>query len=172
MSIKKTFSILFSCLLWNSSIAAPAPLPPPVDGFDLNRYLGVWHEIARYPNRFERDLNNVTAIYTLRQDGKITVVNQGIRRGQKVQSTGTAKIAGKSDKGLLKISFQWPFSGHYRIIRLAPDYTHAVVTGSSRKYLWILSRTPEIAPQKLAEIIRFLDQTGFDTLRLEYTQHR
>jgi apolipoprotein D and lipocalin family protein len=112
---------------------------------DLSRYVGRWYEIARYPNRFEKNcVADVTADYSLRSDGKITVVNSCLERDGKLnQSKGTAKVVDPATNAKLKVTFFWPFYGDYWIIGLDPEYRFAVVSEPDRRYLWILSRTPQ-----------------------------
>ena len=136
---------------------------------DLNRYIGRWYEIARYPNRFERKCDrNVTATYTLRPDGKIGVVNACMtREGKLVRANGWAKVADRKTGAKLKVTFFWPFFGDYWIIDLGPNYEYAVVGEPSRKYLWILSRTATMDDKLYAEIISRLAAKGYDAGKLE-----
>lgn len=139
-----------------------------VSSVDLNRYVGKWYEIARYPNRFEKDcISDVTAQYTLRPDGKIEVVNSCRKADGKMKSSkGSAKIADKQSNAKLKVTFFWPFYGDYWIIELDPEYRYAVVSEPGRKYLWILSRTPKLDPAVYDAITTRLRQNGFDPDRL------
>jgi apolipoprotein D and lipocalin family protein len=116
-----------------------ATAPEVVPAVDLKRYAGRWHEIARLPNRFQRDCaGDVTATYTLRPDGKIAVLNEcRAADGRTKSARGTARVASKQGPNTkLKVSFFWPFSGDYWIIGLDPDYRWALVGGSGRDYLW------------------------------------
>lgn len=140
---------------------------PAVTGFDLQRYLGRWYEIARLPHRFERGLHFVNAEYTLRPDGRVTVLNSGIEGIRLKQITGVAKQP-EVGTGALRVSFFRPFYGDYRIIELAPDYSWAIVTGSSRDYLWILARTPTLPPEIVQERLARLRSWGFAVDSLEY----
>jgi apolipoprotein D and lipocalin family protein len=144
----------------------------PVSGFDLDRYLGKWYEIARLPARFERDLVNVTATYSLRKDGKVRVVNEGYkktREGKHKVAVGKAKFAGARDEGYLRVSFFGPFYGDYVIIELDQnEYSYAVVA-SSLKYLWILSREPQMDRALIESLIEEAKGLGFDTDRLYFT---
>jgi apolipoprotein D and lipocalin family protein len=139
-----------------------------VDHVDLNRYVGTWYEIARYPNRFQRDCrSNTTAEYTLRKDGKIQVVNSCDQAdGKRKSARGTAKIVDKRTNARLKVSFFWPFYGDYWVIGLDPEYRYAVVGEPSRKYLWILSRTPEMDARVDEEALDDVRRAGYDPARL------
>jgi len=135
---------------------------------DLNRYTGRWFEIARYPNRFERKCDsNATATYSLRPDGKITVVNAcKTREGNLTQSSGWAQVVDRNTGSKLKVTFFWPFFGDYWIIDLSPDYEYAVIGEPSRKYLWILSRTAKMDDKLYAEIAGRLPAMGYDAGKL------
>ena len=125
------------------STAASQEKPTVVSDVDLKRYMGTWYEIARLPNNFERNLKCITATYTLRKDGKITVLNKGIKikYPSKVDSAkGVAWVPDKNVPGKLRVQFFWPFSGDYWILYLDKEYRHVLVGDPSYKYLWILSR--------------------------------
>lgn len=145
-----------------------------VKGFELSRYLGTWYEIARLDHRFERGLDNVSATYTLREDGGVKVLNKG--RNQKTgewdQAEGKAYFVGSSDEGRLKVSFFGPFYSSYNIIALDLDhYSYALVTGPDRSYLWILSRVPAIPEETLNQLIERAENLGYDTQQLIYVKH-
>ena len=119
-----------------------------VEDVQLDKYLGKWYEIARLPNRFEKGLICVTAEYSTRPDGKIKVLNSG-RKEDNIDklkiATGKAWFPDKQISGQLKVQFFWPFSGDYYIFHLDKEnYQYALVGDPSRKYFWILSRTPSI----------------------------
>ena len=139
-----------------------------VAAVDLSRYVGKWYEIARYPNRFERDcVSDVTAQYTLRPDGKIEVLNSCRQSDGKVKSSkGSAKVADKQTNAKLKVTFFWPFYGNYWVIDLDPEYRYAVVSEPGRDYVWILSRTPKLPTPMFEQITARLRQNGFDPDRL------
>ena len=144
---------------------------PAVREFDVSKYCGKWYEIVRLPNWFEKDMYNVRAEYTLRPDGSVQVVNSGIKKGKQRSVTGRARLKGNDGKGELEVSFQWPFWGSYRIIKLDKDYRNAAVCGKNFDYLWILSRTPEISLAELNKTLEFLRLNGFEVSRLEFSQH-
>ncbi len=141
---------------------------PAVTGFEAERYMGRWYEIARLPHRFERGMDQVTADYSLAGDGRITVVNSGVKAGEPRRIQGVARFTGAPGCGELEVSFFRPFWGDYRIIRLEPDYSAAVVTSGTRDYLWILSRTPELEPEQLRSYINDAKALGFAVDRLEF----
>jgi len=148
------------------------PLAPEVD---INRYTGTWYEIARLPNRFEKNLTRVTAAYSLLPDGRIKVVNRGFdsTSGTWKEVTGKAKIPDRSQPALLKVSFFWIFYSDYRIIDLDTDgYSWAMVTGKTKKYLWILSRTPVMDTDAYDSLVRKAASMGFDVMRLYTVPHK
>ena len=152
-----------------SGCAASTSDIPAVGDFELDRYLGSWYEIARLPHRFERNLGNVRAEYSLNSDGTVKVVNRGTRDGEARTVTGRAKLKEPAARtGELRVSFFRPFYGDYRIIELGPGYDYAVVTGSTRDYLWILSREPTLSPARLKDIVGRLAELGFAVDKLEY----
>jgi apolipoprotein D and lipocalin family protein len=145
---------------------APLEVVPAVD---LTRYAGKWYEIARLPNRFQRDCaGDTTATYTLRSDGKITVLNECRTAGGRWKSAkGTARVAdAKGPNTKLKVTFFWPFSGNYWIIHLDPEYRWAVVGEPGRDYLWVLSREPQLDAELYQQIVERVKQQGFDTGKL------
>ena len=111
---------------------------------ELNKYLGKWYEIAHLPARFQEGCTDTTATYTLSEDGSISVLNECKRSGKVKQAKGKAKVVDKNSGAKLKVTFVWPFYGDYWIINLGKDYDYAVVGTPNRKYLWILSRTPQM----------------------------
>jgi apolipoprotein D and lipocalin family protein len=140
---------------------------------DLARYVGRWHEIARYPAWFEKDCaSDVTATYTQLSGGKIEVLNECRKAdGQMKRSKGTARVADKRTNAKLKVTFFWPFSGNYWIIHLAPDYSYAVVGEPDRKYLWILSRSPQLTESVYGRIVTRVRELGYDpSLLMKTTQ--
>jgi apolipoprotein D and lipocalin family protein len=144
-----------------------------VTNFDVNKYMGIWYEIARLPFKFEKDLVRVTATYSLKKNGMVKVENRGINSKTSRQQTaiGKAKFAGKSDVGYLKVSFFGPFYGDYKIIELNSDYRYVLV-GSSMKYLWILSRTPELDKCIVEGLVAKAQSLGFATENLSFTPQK
>ena len=142
-----------------------------VQNFEPDRYMGTWYEIARLPQYFERDLDEVKAQYTPNDDGTVKVVNSGMKDGRPKSITGKAKFKNpdaKPQTGELRVSFFWPFYSDYRIIELAPDYSYAVVTAGSRDYLWVLARKPTMEKTQLDGILNRAKALGFELDELEY----
>jgi len=159
-------------LMLGSLAWADTPSPEVVPSVDLNRYAGKWYEIARLPTRFQRSCaGEVPATYTLRSDGKITVLNQcRASNGRAKSATGTARVASKKGPNTkLKVTFFWPFSGDYWIIGLDPDYRWALVGGPGHKYLWILSRDPRMNDALYARVVDLAHSQGYDVSRLMKT---
>ncbi len=132
----------------------------PVRDFEVERYLGKWYEIARLDHRFERGLSHVTAEYSLRDDGRIDVLNRGYNaeKGEWSEARAVARFRGEDTVGSLSVTFQWPFRGGYHVIALDKEhYEWAMVSGPTRSYLWILAREPvldEEITEKLVEQAR------------------
>ena len=144
-----------------------------VDGFEINRYLGTWYEVARLDHRFERGLENISATYTLREDGGVDVLNKGwdIKAGEWRQAQGKAYFVEQADQGRLKVSFFWPFYGGYNIIELdKKDYAYSMVTGPDRSYFWILSRTKQLPDATLQALIKQAKSLGFATDELIFVK--
>ena len=145
-----------------------------VSGFELNRYLGTWYEIARLDHRFERGLTNVTASYTLRDDGGVRVVNRGFNTGKGTwnEAVGKAYPVGSPDLGQLKVSFFGPFYGGYNILELDMDnYQYALVAGPNRSYLWILARSPDLSDDIVQSLVEKARRLGFPVDELIYVSH-
>ena len=135
---------------------------------NLEKYLGDWYEIARFDHKFERGIQFSKANYTLRADGKVQVVNSGIKDGKAKSSKGKAKFT--DDPRILRVSFFGPFYGDSRILLLDPDYQWVLVGGSSAKYLWIMSRTPRL-PEGVREIILAeATRRGYDISQLIWVE--
>lgn len=135
-----------------------------VDTVDLERYLGKWYEIARFDHSFERGLEYATARYSLMDNGKIKVVNSGMKDGKVKTSEGKAKTT--DTEGLLRVSFFGPFYSDYRVMMLSDDYKYALVGSGSSKYLWILSRTPQIPDDVKEAILLEARLRGYDVNKL------
>jgi apolipoprotein D and lipocalin family protein len=150
-----------------------------VPHIDYDRYQGTWHEIARFPNRFQKKcVGNVTANYSLRSDGKIDVLNRcRASDGSYISARGIAKTVGKGrPNSMLKVRFAPPFLsflpmvwGDYHVLALAPDYSYAAVGSPDRRYLWILARDPQMPRSTYEGIVEELRAMGFDVKRLSLT---
>lgn len=141
-----------------------------VDHVDIERYMGTWYEIAKFPQRFEDGLVGITATYSLLANGKVRVLNSGYVgdfNGKVKTAKGKAWVVDKKTNAKLKVSFFWPFAGDYWIIELGKDYEYAVIAEDSRKYLWILSRTPKLASDVYYGITDRLKKNGFNITKLE-----
>ena len=137
----------------------------PVRGFELERYLGTWYEIARLDHRFERGLSQVSATYSKNADGTVQVLNRGFdpQAGEWEEAVGKARFAETPDIGFLEVSFFGPFYGSYVIFELAPDYSHAFISGPDTGYLWLLARTPTVEEEVYQRFLQLADAAGFDT---------
>ena len=161
----------FVNLAWSQGVRTVASV-------DLTRYVGTWYEIARFPNRFQKDcVANVKAQYIKRADGNVDVINRCKEADGKInQASGVARVDNPQTNAKLKVSFapdwlNWvPFIwGDYWIIDLAPDYSLAAVGDPSRDYLWVLSRTPSIADADYEALVNRVTAQGFDTAKLVKT---
>jgi apolipoprotein D and lipocalin family protein len=165
--------LLLGCALHPPSGALPdAPPLAAVDAFDLQRYLGRWYEIAKYPNWFEAGLVAVTADYELGGDGEIRVLNAG-RKGSFDGPVDSAEahawVPDDAAPAKLRVQFFWPFSADYWVIALDPDYRWAVVGEPDRSFLWILSRTPTLPEATYQAILGRIEELGYDSSLLEPT---
>ena len=162
--MRKLLSII-SALVLSGCLGMPK-LVKPVTGFELDKYLGKWYEIARLDHSFEKGLSQVTAEYSLRTDGGIQVLNRGFSVSQNKwkEAKGKAYFVNEESEGYLKVSFLGPFYGSYVIFELDHEnYQYAFVSGPSTKYLWLLARTPSVEPWILEKFIAISNRKGFDT---------
>ncbi|BFM09700.1 lipocalin family protein [Halioxenophilus aromaticivorans] len=146
----------------------------PVNNFELPRYLGKWYEIARLDHSFERGLSNVTAEYSLRDDGGVKVINRGYSAEEQTwdEAEGKAYFVNDSDHGFLKVSFFGPFYGSYIVFELdQDDYQFAFISGPDKSYLWFLSRTPNPPQALIDQFVAKAKALGFATDELIYVQH-
>jgi apolipoprotein D and lipocalin family protein len=144
-----------------------------VTNFDKSKYLGKWYEIARLDFKYEKGLNNVTAEYSLNDNGTIKVDNKGYnaKKDKWEQSIGKAKFVKSDNIGMLKVSFFGPFYAGYNVIAVDPDYKYALVAGESLKYLWILSRETSIPENIKLDYLRKAQEIGYDTSDLVWVKH-
>jgi apolipoprotein D and lipocalin family protein len=150
-------------------------LPPleAVKTVDLERYMGRWYEIASYPQRFQEGCTGTTATYALKKDGEVLVVNRcfkGSLDGKESVAEGRARLKEKGGMtSKLEVSFFGPFWGDYWVIDLGDDYDYAVVGHPGRDYLWILSRTPQMDPDRFRGVLDRLKAKHYDLDRLQTT---
>lgn len=163
--------IPFAALLLATACTGIPKGVEPVRGFEADRYLGKWYEIARLDHRFERGLMYVTAEYERNPNGTIAVTNRGFDFVDQEWSTATATAEFLEDEttASLKVTFQWPFSGGYHVIALdQEDYRWAMVSGPSRDYLWVLSRTPVLDQQILTALLESAEDGGYPVEEIIY----
>jgi apolipoprotein D and lipocalin family protein len=143
-----------------------------VSHVELEKYLGKWYEIAHLPARFQEGCTDTTATYALSKDGNLSVLNECIRNGKMRQAKAKAKVADKISGAKLKVTFFWPFSADYWIINLGRDYDYAVVGTPNRKYLWILSRTPQMDDNLFSQLVESAKSKGFNVDNLIKTSRK
>lgn len=163
--MKTTISIIMFLGLFGSDKVDNKPVP-----IELSKYLGKWYEIARFDHSFERDMEQVTATYKLMPNGQIQVINSGYKDGKFKETVGKAKTTDTS--GLLRVSFFMNIYSDYRVLMIDKDYQYVLVGGNSPKYLWILSRTPEISNDVLQKIIGVAKEKGYDTEKLIFVEQQ
>jgi apolipoprotein D and lipocalin family protein len=152
--------------------AAKAKLLEVVPFVDIQKYLGTWYEIATIPQRFQKGCVGVTAEYKLRKDGDIEVINtcrQETLDGKVKTAHGKAWVVDKKTNAKLSVRFFWPFTGAYWIIGLDADYRWAIVGHPNRNYLWILSRTPQMANALYGELLNMIASKGYDLAKIKKT---
>jgi len=175
--MKKTSILVIAISVLSIGIASYSIYKPEsmtdktvVKDLDLNKYLGTWYEIARYDHRFERGLVGVTANYSLREDGKIKVLNSGYQdslTGKYSEAIGKAKIPDPiNEPAKLKVSFFWIFYGDYFVLELEENYNWAIIGSSSDNYLWILSRTPQIDDELYHSLLAKIEKRGYNVSKL------
>ena len=169
--MKKLFAL--AAILLTGCVSTPDGIEP-VKPFDLERYLGRWYEIARLDHSFERGLSQVSAEYSLRDDGSVRVINRGYLKTQDKwkEAEGKARFVRSPKEGFLKVSFFGPFYASYIIFALDQDhYNYAMISGPDTSYLWILSRKPTLEQKTLDKLIEKARQAGFDTDNLIFVEH-
>jgi apolipoprotein D and lipocalin family protein len=157
------------CASTGAASADEGPAVVTVDAVDLQRYAGLWYEIAKIPNRFQDQCaRGTTATYSMREDGRISVLNSCFEEdGQRDEADGVAKIVDGSGNAKLEVSFVsflgWrPFWGDYWVIGLDEDYGWAIIGTPDRKYGWVLARTTELDEKTMADIYAILERNGYD----------
>lgn len=165
-AMKKFFLIILILVSCNTKVMTqPDQTIHSTFNFDLNRYLGTWYEIARFNHSFEKGLEGVTATYSLRNDGLIKVLNQGYKGGLDgtlSKAVGKAKLATDLSPRNLKVSFFWIFYAPYNILELDPDYQYALIGSNSSRYLWILSRSPQMDESVFQMLLSKAKDRGYD----------
>jgi len=177
MKMRKIFSVTAMALLTSVLQSGCTGIPDGVQAvteFELERYLGTWYEVARLDHKFERGMSNVTATYSMRDDGGVSVVNRGykVAKGEWDDATGKAYFIGDADVGQLKVSFFGPFYGGYNILELdKDDYQYALISGPDRSYLWILARSPNLSQDVLSTLVNKAKDMNFPVDELIYVDH-
>lgn len=156
--------IIISSFILSGCLGMPDSVKP-VSNLDLKHYLGKWYEVARLDHSFERGLSQVSAEYSLREDGGISVLNRGFSKTNNAwkEAEGKAYFVNKNTEGYLKVSFFGPFYGSYVIFELDKNYQYAFISGPNLDYLWLLSRTPTVDPIVLNRFISLSQKHGFNT---------
>lgn len=157
---------MFSCKTIPKNAVAVKP-------FNLKMYLGTWYEIARFDYKFEKNLNNVTATYSIKENGMVKVDNKGynFKKMKWEESVGKAKPADDVNEGKLKVSFFGPFYTGYNVISIDKDYKYAMVIGKNTKYLWILSREKTIPSDVKEKYLKIAESLGCKTDQLVWVEH-
>ena len=153
-----------------SAIPRPGPVgnaavPQPAKSVDLARYLGRWYEQYRYEASFQKNMEAVTADYSLNTDGSIKVVNRGRKdgiNGTEKESVGRAKVVDETSNAKLKVSFFGPFYGNYWIMDHADDYSWSIVGEPSGRYLWVLTREAHPSAETLTWLQERVKSLGYD----------
>lgn len=170
---KPVFILLILCGLLPGCTGLPEGVVA-VDGFEKDRYLGKWYEIARLDHSFERGLTRVSAEYSLREDGGLKVINRGFDAKKNVwdEAVGKAYFVGESNIGALKVSFFGPFYGAYNILELDKEaYQYSLVAGPNLSYLWILARSPALEQSVIDDLVNKAKAFGFPVNDLIYVSH-
>ena len=157
---------LFSCATIPQNATA-------VNSFEKEKYLGKWYEVARFDFKFERNLNNTTATYSLNKNGTIKVNNQGYNtvKNEWQQAIGKAKFVGSDSIAMLKVSFFGPFYGGYNVLAIDEEYKYALIGGGNLDYLWILSRENTLPEDVKTEYLAIAENVGYDTSKLLWIVH-
>ncbi len=144
-----------------------------ISNFDKAKYLGKWYEIARLDHKWEKNLNNVTAEYSLNDDGTIKVDNKGynVKKAKWEESIGKAKFVGEDTVGMLKVSFFGPFYSGYNVVAIDTEYKYVLVVGESLKYMWILSRETSIPESVKTDFLMKAREIGYKTSELVWVKH-
>lgn len=170
MRLPRITAGLFLVTICISAFGQSTPPARSVESVDLERYVGLWYEIANFPMFFQRNcIADTTALYSVRDDGRISVRNRCRTKDGIDEANGTAEIVPASGNARLKVSFFWPFKGDYWVFALDPDYRWAVVGNPNRRYLWVLSRTPVLPKDQLELALKRATEQGFKLDELRFT---
>ena len=169
-----SFLLLNFCFFLSCQSKTTFENPRTVEDFKLDSYLGTWYEIARTDNRFEKGLEQVTANYTLNEDGTVKVLNKGFspEKDKWKQAEGKAKFREERSDGKLKVSFFGPFYADYNIMELDENYQYALIIGDNLDYLWILSRETSIPEDVKENYLKKAKELDFDTEKLIWVNHK
>ena len=174
MNSKMKSMMLTVAILWGLGSCAQLPKgATAVNQFDADRYLGKWYEIARFDFRFERNLNNTTANYSLNENGTVKVVNRGYNyvENKWQEAEGKAKFVGDRTVASLKVSFFRPFYAPYNVIALDENYQYALIVGKNTDYMWILAREKTIPESVKTQYLQIATDLGFDVSKLIWVEH-
>jgi len=166
-------SLVFICSC-ASGVRQGVPPLRVVPRVDLNRYLGAWHEIARFPHRFQEGCVATQATYTLLEGGKIEVLNQCRKNsleGELSTARGKAWVVDPETNAKLKVRFFWPFSGDYWIMYLDQQYRYVLVGDPDRKYLWILCREKTLDEPTYMMLLQKATDSGYDIADIIRVEH-
>ena len=166
--------LVISVFLLSGCLGMPKYVEP-VNNFELNRYLGKWYEIARLDHSFERGLSQVSAEYSLKDDGGVMVINRGFSTEKNVwkEAEGKAYFVNGDNEGYLKVSFFGPFYGSYVVFELDHEnYQYAFISGPDTDYLWLLAKTPTVPAEVLNKFVEMSKARGFNTDDLIYVQQK
>ncbi|GLS82898.1 lipocalin family protein [Paraferrimonas haliotis] len=169
----RAVTVLLMSILLSACVGLPDKVSP-VSNFELPRYLGTWYEVARLDHSFERGMNQVTANYSMRDDGGVKVLNRGFKTNEQQwqEAEGKAYFVEGTDSGYLKVSFFGPFYGSYVVFELdKQDYQYAFVAGPNHDYLWLLARTPQVSEQLKQRFLNEAKQRGFNTEEIIFVEH-
>ena len=166
---KNIFTMIIISIILSGCKAQPEPLQT-VSEVNLERYVGLWYEIASFPQKFQKGCRCTTAEYQLTGKNYIRVMNKCQKPGKFAKIEGKAYVVKGSGNAKLKVQFFWPFKGDYWIIGLDTDYNWAVVGNKNRKYLWILARRPVMQGPLYNNILNRISAKGFDVSKLKKTE--
>lgn len=154
--------------LYGCTVSVPKGIQP-VTGFDAKRYMGTWYELARIEHSFEKGLTQVSAQYSLNDDGTVAVVNRGYDASKKEWRQANGKARFLSDPGVaaLKVSFFGPFYGGYNVVSLDDQYQTSLVIGNSLDYFWLLSRSKSIPEPQFRRLLEKAQSLGVDLSQVQ-----